>query len=149
VLVQDEPPGWINTANLTARRAVAWASQPSLFAQSLSERLAEPFGDHALGGRFDVSGAETVRDHGRPRNYTHRRKTDVRLSGHCIKMVENENPNGGREIAVPPRSIKRSDEVRYRHLTTARDLLEARPEGTLKADACLVTAYDDRAFFHY
>jgi hypothetical protein len=50
-------------------------------------------------------------------------------------MVENENPNGGREIAVLPRSIKRSDEVRPRHLTTARDLLEARPEDVLKADA--------------
>jgi hypothetical protein len=63
-------------------------------------------------------------------------------------MVENENPNGGREIAVPPRSIKRSNEVRSRHLTTVRDLLEARPEVILKADARLATAYDDRALFH-
>jgi hypothetical protein len=63
-------------------------------------------------------------------------------------MVENENPNGGREIAAPPRSIKRSDEVRSRHLTIARDLLEARPEVVLKADARLLTAYDDGSLLH-
>jgi hypothetical protein len=63
-------------------------------------------------------------------------------------MAENENPNGGREIAVPPRSIKRSDEVRCRHLATARDLLEAHPKGVLKADARLATVYDDRSLFH-
>jgi hypothetical protein len=61
-------------------------------------------------------------------------------------MVENENPNGGRKIAVFPRSIKRSDEVRSRHLTTARDLLEARPEVVLKGDARIVTAYDGSLF---
>jgi hypothetical protein len=64
-------------------------------------------------------------------------------------MVENENPNGGREIAVLPRSIKRSDEVRYLHLSTARDLPEAHPEVIFKADACLVMAYDDRSLFHW
>jgi hypothetical protein len=58
-------------------------------------------------------------------------------------MVENENPNGGREIAISPRSIKRSDKVRYRHLTTARDLLETYPEALLKADARHATRYDD------
>jgi hypothetical protein len=63
-------------------------------------------------------------------------------------MVENEDPNGGREIAVLSRSIKRSDEVRSRHLTAARDLLEARPEVVLKADARLVMAYDDGSLFH-
>jgi hypothetical protein len=36
-------------------------------------------------------------------------------------MVENENPNSGRKIAMLSRSIKRSDEVRPRYLTTARD----------------------------
>jgi hypothetical protein len=58
-------------------------------------------------------------------------------------MIENGNPNGGREIAVLPHSIKPSDEVRYSHLATARDLLEARPKVVLKADARLVTVYDD------
>src|SRR5215475_11783495 len=88
-----------------------------------------------------------VHDHGRPRNYTQGHKPDVRPSGHRAIMVENENPNGGREIAVPPRSIKRSDEVRDRHLASARDLPEAHPEVVLKADARLATAYDDRCFF--
>jgi hypothetical protein len=63
-------------------------------------------------------------------------------------MVENENPNGGREIAVPPRSIKRSDEVRDRLLASARDLSEADPEVILEADARPVTAYDDRSPFY-
>jgi hypothetical protein len=64
-------------------------------------------------------------------------------------VAENENPNGGREIAVPPRSIKRSNEVRYRHLATERDLPEARPEVILKADARPATAYDNRVLFHW
>jgi hypothetical protein len=68
--------------------------------------------------------------------------------GHRAVMVENENPNGGRKIALLPRSIKRSDEIRSRHLSTARDLLEARPEVVLKADARLVTAYHDGSLFH-
>lgn len=68
--------------------------------------------------------------------------------GHRAVMLENENPNGRRKIAVLPRSIKRSDEVRSRHLTTARDLLEARPEIVLKADARLVMAYHDGSLFH-
>jgi hypothetical protein len=63
-------------------------------------------------------------------------------------MVENENPNGGREIGVLPRSIKRSDEVRPPHLTTARDLQEACPEDVLKADTRYSTAYEDRVLFH-
>jgi hypothetical protein len=62
-------------------------------------------------------------------------------------MAENENPNGGREIAVLPRSIKRSDEVRYRHLATARDLPEAHPEAVFKADARPATANDDKSLF--
>src|SRR3984957_20539938 len=60
-------------------------------------------------------------------------------------MVEHEQPDGRRQIAVRTSCIDLGDEVRQRLVAADGDFLEPSPEGVFKADAGLMTGDNDRA----
>src|ERR1700730_17642354 len=60
-------------------------------------------------------------------------------------VVEHEQPDGRRQIAVRASGIDLGDEIRPRVVAADGDFLEPSPEGVFKADAGLMTGDDDRA----
>jgi hypothetical protein len=59
--------------------------------------------------------------------------------GFCPVMVEHEQPDGRRQIAVWASRINLGDEVRQCLVEAGGDFLERPPEGVFKADAGLMT----------
>src|ERR1700730_19461172 len=60
-------------------------------------------------------------------------------------MVEHEQPDGRRQIAVWASGINLGDEVRQCLVEAVGDFLERPPEGVFKADTGLMTGDNDRA----
>jgi hypothetical protein len=65
--------------------------------------------------------------------------------GFCPVMVEHEQPDGRRQIAVWASGIDLGDDVRQCLVALDGDLLEPLPEGVFKANAGLMTGDNDRA----
>src|ERR1700690_3265616 len=65
--------------------------------------------------------------------------------GFCPVMVEHEQPDGRRQIAVWASGIDLGDEVRQCLVVADGDLLEPSPEGVFKANAGLMASDNDRA----
>ena len=61
-------------------------------------------------------------------------------------VIENEQADRGRQIAVAAIGVDRGHHVRQRQLPAVRDLLQSFPERVFETDAGLVTRNDDRAF---
>src|SRR3954463_8812640 len=64
---------------------------------------------------------------------------------HAAIMIQHEQPDGGRQIAVPTLRIDRCNEIREGHVATPGDLFQSFPESIFQTDARLVTSDDDRA----
>ena len=65
-------------------------------------------------------------------------------AGAALEVVEHEQANRGRQIALPAIAVDLVDQLRQRHAAQAGNLLHAVPECLLEADAGLVPGDDDR-----
>src|ERR1700756_3394650 len=65
-------------------------------------------------------------------------------AGAALEVVENEQANRGRQIALLAIAVDLADQLRQRHAAQAGNLLHAVPEGLLEADAGLVPGDDNR-----
>src|SRR4029077_7499827 len=85
----------------------------------------------------------------RRRRHDHQRRLAAILDGMTIGLrpvvVEHEQPDGCRQIAVRASGIDLGDQVRQCLVAADGDLFQSLPEGVFKADAGLVTGDDDRA----
>src|SRR5438105_9092347 len=64
-------------------------------------------------------------------------------------VVEHEQANPRRQIAVAAVLVDRGDQLGQRHVAAARDLLQRNPERIFEADTGLVTGDHDGAFDHW
>jgi len=62
------------------------------------------------------------------------------------KIIENEQTNRGRQIALLAIAVDLADQFGQRHVAQPGDFLHAVPECLFEADAGLVTRDHDRAF---
>src|SRR5262249_44573555 len=81
----------------------------------------------------------------RARSYPFCRKSS--RAGGAI-MIEHEEADRRRQIALVARGVDSGDELRKRSVADRGYLLQRIPERVLEADAGLVTGNDDRAFDH-
>jgi hypothetical protein len=61
-------------------------------------------------------------------------------------VLEHEQPDRRRQIAVQAFSVDAGDQVRQGYIAIVGDIFKALPERILKTDAGLVVGDDDRSF---
>src|SRR5512139_3772278 len=66
-------------------------------------------------------------------------------SGAVLEVVENEQPDCRRQVALLAAVVDFTDQLRQRHVAQTGNFFHAVPEGLFQADAGLVAGDDDRS----
>src|SRR5262245_61358361 len=133
------------SAELPARNIARWRRPlsshraPGWFIEASLPKSVALSGAYRLLTRDDASSPT-------PQSSLRPRLRSAAAIGAGAEVVEHEQANRRRQIALLAIAVDFADQLRQRHVARAGDLLHAVPEGLFEAEAGLVAGDDDRTF---